>query len=65
MGELLRAILPYLIAEGKKPKDVKPAGYDPDLQNDIDSSIESSQGLARCKYCGKVIERFDCKCCNK
>lgn len=66
IAEILKAIFGALFdqwnKEGKKPKDVKPAGYDEDIQNDINHSIEGQAGLARCRYCKKPIERFDVKC---
>ena len=40
LGQILKAIIPDLIKEGKKPRTAKPAGFDKDLQDDINSSIE-------------------------
>ena len=42
LAPILKAVLALLLQEGKKPREVKPAGYDEDLQNDINSSIEDS-----------------------
>jgi len=39
IAELLRVILPFLFSEGKKPEEVKPAGYDPELDDAIDQDI--------------------------
>ena len=39
-GQILKFILPVLIKQGKKPRDVKPAGYDKCLQENINESIE-------------------------
>ncbi len=64
--EILKAIFGALFAqwnkEGKKPKEVKPMGYDEDIQNDINHSLEGQVGLARCRKCKKTIERLDGKC---
>lgn len=40
IGMILKAVLPDLIKEGKKPKEVKTIGHDKDLQDDINASIE-------------------------
>ena len=40
LGKILSDSIPELIKQGKKPREVKPAGYDKDLQNDIDDQIE-------------------------
>ena len=40
LGAILKAILPDIMKQGRKPRDVTSAGYDEDLQDDINSSIE-------------------------
>ena len=42
LGSILKAILPNLLKQGRKPRNVQPGGFDEDLQKDIESSIEDS-----------------------
>jgi len=41
LGKFFKEILPGLIKAGKKPREVKPAGFDKELKEDMDSSIEN------------------------
>lgn len=61
---IIKMLLELWMKEGKKPKKVKPAGYNPELKNDMDYSLEGQLGLARCKHCQKPIERMDAQCTN-
>ena len=45
IGAVLKAILPALLREWKKPRDVKPIGHDPDIQDDISAGIEERAGV--------------------
>ena len=40
LGTILKAILPDLLKQGRKPRDVHVAGYDEEIENDISDSIE-------------------------
>lgn len=40
IGSILKYIIPALFREGRKPREAKPAGFDEDLQNDIEKSID-------------------------
>lgn len=42
LGKFFKEILPGLIKQGKKPREVKPAGYDKELKDDMDASIEQN-----------------------
>ena len=41
IGAIAKAILPALIKESKKPKEIVPAGYDKELDADFDEGFES------------------------
>ena len=45
LGELLGKLIPELIKEGKKPKEVKPVGGDSETHDALDDSIRDSMDL--------------------
>ena len=52
LGSILKYILPELIDEWQKPRDVKVAGYSKELKKSQDKSIESQMlPYGRCPQC--------------
>ncbi len=40
IGTILKSILPGIMKQGRKPRDVSVGGFDEELKEDIDDSIE-------------------------
>ena len=40
LGGILRAILPSILKQGRKPQDAAPVGFDKDLQDDMKKKME-------------------------
>ena len=40
LGTILKAILPDLLKQGRKPRDVHVAGYDEEIESDISDGID-------------------------
>jgi len=40
LGEVLKPLLPQIFKEKQKPREVKQAGHDPELQKDMEAELE-------------------------
>ncbi len=73
--DLLAKLIPTLAKEGKKPQEVKPVGYDKDLEDAIDADIrrEALKTVQyKCTSCGfsDILEMasrttLECPDCQK